>query len=88
MLQPFMGSFLAYSNTAVAGFNCTVITRQMYEMSRQLMPGALNIIRPIRRTIATMTRGTKCYILLLQCLHTTFLMIAGPISPPKYGFLD
>ena len=48
---------------------------QMYEMLRQPVPGALNIITR-KRTIATMTRGTKCYI-LLQYLHITFLMITG-----------
>ena len=52
-----------------------LIIRQMYEMLRHLVPEALNIITRTH-TIATMTRGTKCYI-LLQYLHTTFLMITG-----------
>ena len=67
----FMGSCLIYSNTVVAG----LIVGQMYEMLRHPVPGVLNISMK-KRTIATMTRGRKCYI-LLQFLHTTFLMITG-----------
>ena len=64
-----MGSCLIHSNTVVAGF----IVRQMYKMLRHPVPGARNIIMK-KRTNATITRGTKCYI-LLKFLHTTFLMI-------------
>ena len=64
-----MGSCLIYSNTVIAG----LIIGQMYEMLRHPVPEGLNIIMK-KRTIATMTRGTKCYI-LLQNLHITFLMI-------------
>ena len=70
-LSFFMGSCLIYSNAVVAG----LIVGLMYEMLRHPVPGALNIIMK-KRTIATMTRGTKCYI-LLQLLHSTFLMITG-----------
>ena len=66
-----MDSCLIYSNAVVVA----LIIRQMYEMLQHPVPGALNIILR-KRTIATMTRGTKCNI-LLQYLHTTFLMITG-----------
>ena len=56
-----MSSCLIYSvsNTVIAG----LIIEQMYEMLQHPVPGALNIIIK-KRTIATMTRETKCYILL------------------------
>ena len=44
-------------------------------MLRNPVPAALNIIMK-KCTIATMAQGTKCNI-LLQYLHTTFLMITG-----------
>ena len=71
-LQLFMGSCLMYSNTVIAG----LIMRQMYEMLRHAVPGALNTFVTKKRIIATMTRGIKCYI-LLQYSHTTFLIITG-----------
>ena len=46
-----MGTCLISSNTVIAG----LITRQMYEMLRHPVPGALNIIMR-KRTIATMTQ--------------------------------
>ena len=70
-----MGSCFIYYNTVIAG----LIIRQMYEMLRHPVLGALHIIMK-KRTIATMTtaetmaEGTKCFI-LLQYLHITFLMI-------------
>ena len=90
-----MGSCLIYSNTVIAG----LIIRQMYEMLRHPVPGALSIIMK-KRTIATMTRGTKCYILLLlgyyifddycTCSVTVkiYKNILGGLIPhisPKYG---
>ena len=65
-----MGSCLIFSNTVIAG----LILRQMYEMLRHPVPEARNIIIR-KRTIATMTRGTKCLHTILQYMHT-FLMIA------------
>ena len=65
-----MGLCLIYSNPVMAG----LIIQQMNEMLQHPAPGTLNII--IKRTIATMTRGTKCCI-LLQYLQTAFLMITG-----------
>ena len=62
-----------YSNTAIVG----LIIRQTYEMLRHPVSVALNIITK-KRTIATMTRGTQCSI-LLQRLHTTFLMATRPV---------
>ena len=59
----FMGLCLIYSNTVIAG----LIIGQMYEMLRHPEPGALNIMMK-KRTIATMARGTKRYILLQQGL--------------------
>ena len=68
-----MGSCLIYSNTVIAG----LIIRQMHKMLRNPVAGALYTIVK-KRTIATVTRGTKCYI-LLQYLHTTILIITGLI---------
>ena len=53
-----MGSCLIHSNTVIA----RLITGQMHEMLQHPMPGALNIIMK-KLAIATMTRGTKRYIL-------------------------
>ena len=80
-----MALYLVHFNTVRA----ELITRKMYEMLRHPVRGALNIIMK-RRTIATMTRGTKCNT-LLQYLHTTFLMISllgkylGGLIAPKYS---
>ena len=54
-----MSSGTIFSNTIIAG----LIIRQMYEMLWHPVPGALNIIIR-KRTIATMTRETNCYIVL------------------------
>ena len=66
-LHFFMGSCLKHSNTVVAG----LIVGRMYEMLQHLVPEVLIIIMK-KRTIAMMTRGTKCYI-LLQFLHTIYI---------------
>ena len=63
-----MVSCLIYSNAVIAGL---IIRRQMYEMLRHPVLGARNIII-WKRTIATMTRGTKCYIVLQYFAYNIF----------------
>ena len=74
----FMGSCLIYFNWVIAG----LIIQHMYEMLQHPVHGALSIIMK-KRAIATMTRGTKCYI-LLQYLHTTFLITTGLVLVKIY----
>ena len=56
---------VVYFNTVVDG----LIIRQMYEMLRHPLPGALNIIMK-KRTIATMTRGKNVTFYYNTCLLT------------------
>ena len=92
-----MGSCLIHFNTVIAGS----MMRQMYKMLRHLVLGALTFMIYQETHTATITCGSKCFILLLRTmlcfddcgvwtdLIQTYKNISGGVErilpPPKYG---
>ena len=76
-----MGSCLIYFNTVIAG----LIMRQMYEMLRHPVLGALTFMIYQETHIPTVTCGTKCYILLPVALQGVALQ---GVAEGGAAFLD